>query len=905
MKQLRRLCIFLCMLFFLCNTSNVVAARAPQSNTGNASQSDSPVVLVNDRVVVTIQYGFEQMARYGRNLQLTAKIYNKGESFSGEVAVTLINEEQEDIRYATTATILGLEKNVITLNLPLNRMTRELSFEISTADGDTIIEDILPLNATNLGSYYMIGILSNVTTPLSYFEHFGNKTTFLDQSNFPSDINGLDMIDALVIDEFSVATLNEAQQDTMIQYVKQGGTIVLGSEAYYKDDMLAIEWLERLGILTLQQESQHSGVVETAKIAMDDSLEFSDLMLKVKSYENARTSALKYKEEVRNNTPEREANLYIGKPMLGNQLISDLKLTKEDKAVRIFSIQNADKSLESEQLTIYEKVSYGDGNILVYHFPLSMEEVKESELLVNGGVNGKLLNTFYVGVVAQVLEDIPEVVKKKVIGEEYANYSQYRVESILENADYMEVPKVFPYTMILIVYIAIIGPVLYFVLKKKKKSILVWIIVPCLSIIFTGLIYFMGESTRITEPYLSYFNVEVYDPETKRLEGETDLKVYLTSNQDTKLTVGNANQIIAGNYEFPTYYDEVEKESSYSNATYTDTISTSITKGNEDYSLEFSHIPAFTGQNFSLSYSREFIEEITGQVNLTEDNMTGQVTNDSVLNFEEAYVYCNGRIALLGTLEGGDSVSLEECSQEYSTNIDSVLFYSDTISHELGNKETRVAPDRIRKNNALSMLVEEGLYRKEGAYLIGFSAELPVEHPFATIAMNRISYGVSMMVVPLELNTATKGEVFVPNLDRYLTSSANTYYDSVYRFVYTSSLELEYQFPKEEELTKLVLADVFTTSPTQTSSYNLMAKKISFYNRRTNQYDLVFRSDLLQDGKYQKVLHGEEDGETSLSDVELSDYLSENKELKVKYEGDDVEMSGVFSIPMISYIKKG
>lgn len=285
--------------------------------------------------------------------------------------------------------------------------------------------------------------------------------------------------------------------------------------------------------------------------------------------------------------------------------------------------------------------------------------------------------------------------------------------------------------------------------------------------------------------------------------------------------------------------------------------------------------------------------------------MTGQVINDSVLDFEEAYVYCNGRVALLGTLQGGDSISLEECSQEYSTNIDSILFFSDTISHQLGNQETVVAPDRIRKNNALSMLVEEGLYRQDGAYLIGFSKGLPKEHPFGTLATNRISYGVSMMVVPLDLNTVKENEVFVPNLDRYLTSSANTYYDSAYRFVYTSSLELEYQFPKEEELSKLILADVFTDSATQTSGYSLMAKKISFYNRRTNQYDLVFRSDLLQDGKYQKVLHGEENGETTLNHVELRDYLSQENELKVKYEGDDVEMSGVFSIPMISYIKNG
>lgn len=901
MKHLRVLCLLFAILLLLCNVSDVAAASAPQTNLGNTAQSGNPIVLVNDRVVVTLQYGLEQQARYGRTMQLTAKIYNKGESFSGEVAITLINEEQDSIRYATETTILGLEKNIVTLNIPINRASRGMKFEIITTDKDTIVEDVIPLNVVNLGTYYYVGILSDMSAPLSYFEYFGNKCVSLDKSNFPSDYIGLDIIDVLVVENFTISDLTMEQQQAILGFVKRGGTLVLGSEAYYQEEMPAIKWLSDLDILSIEKDNSEISM-KNAKISMNNSSEFSDLLLKVKGYETSRASNLKYKEDLKKQDPQKESISYIGESILGTKIISDLKFTEVEKPVSIYSTTNATKRKESNELTIYEKVPYGEGNVLVFHFPLGMEGITEEELLVNEGVSGELLNTFYLSIVDQVLEDIPNVVKDKVEVESYSNFDNYRVQGVLENSDLIDVPKVFPYSMLLAIYIIIIGPLLYFILRKRKKNILVWVVVPSLSIIFSCIVYVMGTNTRITEPYISYVNIETFDPNTNTLEGKSNVNVYLSSNQKTELSIGNADQIIAGKYQYPTFYEVFDKEKTLDMLAYPDAVTTSVLKSEDGYSLEFNHIPAFTSQYFSLEYSREFENEITGQVSVTESSMSGSVSNDSSENFEEAYVYYNGRVALLGELDSGESVLLEECSQEYNNSIDGILYNTNAISVEIGNQEKKVSPERNRKNNALSLVIESGLYAKEGAYLIGFTENLPKEHPFSYLSSNRVSYGVSMMLVPLEVNTTTGSETLVPNLDRYLKLGGNNYYDSAYRYVYTNSLELEYQLPKEDEIKELLLADIFQISLDQSENYNIMAKKIYFYNRTTSQYDLVFRSDLLQDGRYQKV--NAVNGEVSLNASELKNYLNEERELKVKYEGEDVEMSGVFAIPIISYIKK-
>lgn len=901
MKHLRMLCLLLAILLLLCNVGDVAAARAPQTNEGNTAQSGNPIVLVNDRVVVTLQYGLEQQARYGRTMQLTAKIYNKGDSFSGEIAITLMNEDQDSVRYATSATILGLEKNIVTLDVPINRASRSMKFEIISSDKDTIVEEVIPLNVVNLGTYYYVGILSDMSTPLSYFEYFGNKCVSIDKSNFPSDYIGLDIIDVLVIENFTISSLTTEQQQAILGFVKRGGTLVLGSEVYYQEGMPAIKWLRDLDILSIAEDNEKISV-QNARIAMDDSSEFSDLLLKVKGYETLRASNLKYKEDMMSKNPQKEFQFYIGKPILGTKIISDLKFTTVEKPVMVYSTTNATKKKESDGLTIYEKVAYGEGNILVFHFPLGMEGLKENELLVNGGVSGELLNTFYLSVVAQVLEDIPTVVKNKVEAERYSTFDNYRIQGILDTSDRIDVPKIFPYSILLVIYIVIIGPLLYFILRKRNKNILIWVIVPSLSIIFSCIVYVMGMNTRITEPYISYVNIETYDPNSGTLEGESNVNVYLSSNKKTELSLGTANQVIAGKYQYPTFYEVIDKEKPFDILAHQDLVTTSVLKSNDNYSLIFDHIPAFTSQYFSLEYSREFENEITGQVSITENSMSGSISNSSSENFEEAYVYYNGRVALLGNIESGESVSLKDSIQEYNSNMDSILYSTNAISIELGNQETKLSPERTRKNNALGMVVEGGLYAREGAYLIGFTESLPEEHPFSSLSDNRISYGVSMMLVPLEVNTTTGNETLVPSLDRYLKMGGNSYYEGAYRYAYTNSLELEYQLPKEDEISKLMLADVFQISLDQNANYNLMAKKIYFYNRTTSQYDLVFQSDLLQDGRYQKV--NAVNGEVSLSATELKDYLSEEQEIKIKYEGDDAEMSGVFVIPVISYIKK-
>lgn len=91
--------------------------------------------------------------------------------------------------------------------------------------------------------------------------------------------------------------------------------------------------------------------------------------------------------------------------------------------------------------------------------------------------------------------------------------------SILRNMDHqLKLTLLIPITLI---YVVMIGPLLYFVLKKCKRCELYWGIVPILSLIFIPIIYFAGNGYAITKP-------QVYSITTIDSTGKTPVDTILT-----------------------------------------------------------------------------------------------------------------------------------------------------------------------------------------------------------------------------------------------------------------------------------------------------------------------------------------------------------------------------------------
>ena len=74
------------------------------------------------------------------------------------------------------------------------------------------------------------------------------RTMFFDALDFPEDKLGLDMIDVMLITDFRIRDLSEEQSQVLIEWVRSGGVMILGTGARADDTLgrFAPELLEEM-----------------------------------------------------------------------------------------------------------------------------------------------------------------------------------------------------------------------------------------------------------------------------------------------------------------------------------------------------------------------------------------------------------------------------------------------------------------------------------------------------------------------------------------------------------------------------------------------------------------------------------------------------------------------------------
>ncbi|MBR6396100.1 MAG: hypothetical protein IKS09_03945, partial [Lachnospiraceae bacterium] len=162
----------------------------------------------------------------------------------------------------------------------------------------------------------------------------------------------------------------------------------------------------------------------------------------------------------------------------------------EEVDASVFSLDDFEPDLKYDDQTIFFKKTYGSGVILASPISFILPPSLEDDL-----GNG-IYNYFTTS-----LSDV----KKERITTESTGINYYYLNRMLES-EYMDVkPNVALYMIVLLVYVLLIGPVLYLILKKADKRQYTWAIVPGEALVFALIIYLLGGTTRATEPKMTYF----------------------------------------------------------------------------------------------------------------------------------------------------------------------------------------------------------------------------------------------------------------------------------------------------------------------------------------------------------------------------------------------------------------
>lgn len=201
------------------------------------AQNDNPYGIEMD-----VSYGYQNTARGGRYLPIHISFRNGGDNFRGEIYIKTRESDLEIYEYVYPVQIGGNFED--TYYIPLGTGSRYMYIYLSDEKGNKILTEKLELNTMQDNAGLLIGILSDTPEKMQYLDNasinYGvvfSELVTLDTEHFPRDAIGLSQLDMIFISNYRIRDLDEAQSRALMEWVKNGGVMVLGTGERVNDTL--------------------------------------------------------------------------------------------------------------------------------------------------------------------------------------------------------------------------------------------------------------------------------------------------------------------------------------------------------------------------------------------------------------------------------------------------------------------------------------------------------------------------------------------------------------------------------------------------------------------------------------------------------------------------------------------
>ena len=260
-------------------------------------------------------------------------------------------------------------------------------------------------------------------------------------------------------------------------------------------------------------------------------------------------------------------------------------------------------------------------------------------------------------------------------------------------------------SIIICLYVVIVGPVLYLILKKINKREKMWAIIPAISVFTVFLVFAISRTFGISDKAL--YSVRVLaDSNSKE---QTFVFCYNSKAKEWGFDVS----------------DEVEAAGYY----YTERWNAGNGKDEKTYCFKSSfspdgkHVSMVPGSIYEPEYLKFVSDPLTdmngklsAEAYATFDTIEGTITNDTALDFDYFLIVADGLFVITDGADAGETVKVSENYNEF--NIHSILNYGKSNYRNKKNK-TNADPEKYKEIAALATATEVEAMRGNSAYVIG------------------------------------------------------------------------------------------------------------------------------------------------------------------------------------------
>lgn len=758
--------------------------------------------LAAPQITIDSSAGFQNKVKYEKGLPLQFTITNDGSAFSGDLVLSF--SETYNLGAGIAMPIELAEGETKTVQIAASGLTDTyysggtgdqniFLFEGGWEDGKSIAfkgsKKIQPSNYSPM-SVFVATLTDNQDRllplkQLSIPSTEGVEVFHLNQlKNFtlPTEAQAWDMIDFLVIDEFSYSDLPAPTQQAILLWLQQGGHVITGSSS--------------------NLEAELGNLSEYLPLNLADSKEMT--------------------------------------------------IPGLEKPVPVFEAtakEGAVVKLQKDGQVLAASQSVGSGSLTQLSFSIGDETVS--------GQKGysQMISNFFPSSVANY---------NAMGGQSILDYMTYEVGSVNELFDSFEVSKPFIITII-VLYILLIVPILYIVLKKKDKREYAWFIIPTIALLTSIGLFAFGAKDRIGNPQIQqtgFFEVDA----------DSGLKGYYVNS-----LLSNRG----GDYEFtaPSSTTMTHRLASEFSSTQP-YLSAMLEKGAASNQMtlrdmRYWSVGSIMGQSY-IEDSGDFGIDLE----VANEKITGTIQNNFPFTVESVSIWTGTRLIDIGKLNPGEELVVDETVQSAILSPAAPIGQSYSYQPIADLKEL----EKARRQTLLSTSYEQLSQNGKTPYIIGYTQDaiVPITLENQRASVESVHLIAQSFTPKLSLSGAItlNTDVFSMNL---ASANNNSYFENIPNDPYLYYLEpgeyeLTYTLPEDVELKKAAWDELSVTK----SATNLT---VSIFNYESEEYDEITESNQKFTDNAKDYLNAEGAIKLKLNMTENNSGIPEVVVPKVKLKG--------------------
>lgn len=237
------------------------------------------------------------------------------------------------------------------------------------------------------------------------------------------------------------------------------------------------------------------------------------------------------------------------------------------------------------------------------------------------------------------------------------SYEYNPMEYIARRFPELKTNSIYIILAVVALYVILIGPVVYIILKKKDKKEIAWVVIPTLSGVFMIIIFILSINSQYKNGMLSIVSAtEIKQGEST---AKTDIYGYVKSKKKGNVTLTSD--------EFVNLSIPIEDNFRYDNVTEEKCINKVLLSGKTE--ITYLDRRSWQSNDFEMETLTNLGGTIDCDMKMEKDRLVGKIVNRTNRNLKDIIVIAGKKITMIDRLKAGESVDFnEEMIDKQNTN---------------------------------------------------------------------------------------------------------------------------------------------------------------------------------------------------------------------------------------------